>query len=218
MKLALTRNQTIAGVAAIAALALVITAATTGAFDSTREVTLPAGTTISVRLDHALSTDQNESGDDFEATVYSPVVADGVTVIPAGAAARGQIVEARESGRLKGVARLRVTLDEVEVDDSWVDINTTASSRQAGNHKKRNAILIGGGAGTGALIGAIAGGGTGAAIGAGIGAGAGTAAAAYTGKKDIRLPAETLLTFRLTEPVTVNVKKNPDKDKDEDES
>lgn len=212
MKLALKRNYAIIGVGIAAMLAVIITAAATGAFDPTREVTLPAGTTITVRLNHALATDQNDSGDDFEATVSSPVVVEGLTVIAAGAGARGEIIESRESGRLKGVARLRLTLDEIEVNDNWYDVNTTANSRSAGNHKKRNAILIGGGAGTGALIGALAGGGKGAAIGAGIGAGAGTAAAAYTGKKDIRLAAETPLTFRLTEPITVEVKKRQEKD------
>jgi len=66
--------------------------------------------------------------------------------------------------------------------------------------------LIGGGAGVGAVIGGIAGGGVGALIGSSVGAGAGTAGAAFTGKKDIRVPAETTLTFRLTRAVTIPVK------------
>jgi hypothetical protein len=72
------------------------------------------------------------------------------------------------------------------------------------NHNKRNAEFIGGDAG--ALIGGLAGGGKGALIGAAAGAGAGTGAAAYTGKQDVRLPAETRMSFRLTKPVTISVK------------
>jgi hypothetical protein len=83
---------------------------------------------------------------------------------------------------------------------------TAARTRIGGKHKRRNLALIGGGAGGGALIGAVAAGGKGALIGGPIGAGVGTAAAFITGKKDITLPPETPLTFTLAEPVTVNAK------------
>ena len=68
---------------------------------------------------------------------------------------------------------------------------------------KRSAALIGGGAGAGAIIGALAGGGKGAAIGAAVGAGAGTAGAGLTGNQDINIPAESLLSFKLQSPVEV---------------
>jgi len=174
--------------------------------DRSETVTLPAGTTIQVSLAHAISSDQAKSGDDFEATVASPVIVDGKTAIPQGSEVQGRLVDARESGRLKGVARLRLALDEVEVNGDWYEVETTSVTRSGQNHNKRNWLMIGGGTAGGALIGGLAGGGKGAAIGAGVGAGAGTATAAYTGKKDIRLPAETVLSFRLTQPVSVKVK------------
>jgi hypothetical protein len=92
-----------------------------------------------------------------------------------------------------------------EVEGETYDIRTQAVTRVSGSHRDRNAALIGGGSGAGALVGALAGGGKGALIGAGAGAAAGTVGAAATGKKDVFLPVETRLQFRLKEPVFVRV-------------
>lgn len=166
-------------------------------------VTVPAGTAIHVRLDQALASNRNISGDGFEATVSEPVVLDNKTVIPQGAKVEGRVVEARESGHLRGVARLRLTLASVEVNGKSYEIETSGTGRTGGNHNKRNLGIIGGSGAGGAIIGAIAGGGEGALIGGPIGAGAGTAVAYFTGKKDIRLPAESQLTFKLAQPVSI---------------
>jgi hypothetical protein len=166
-------------------------------------VIVPSGTAIHVRLDNALSTNENRPGDGFTATVSEPLIVEGKTVIPQGARARGLVVDARESGRLKGAARMHLELASIEVNGSSYDVKTTDARRQGGNHKKRNWYSIGGGAAGGAVIGAIAGGGEGALIGGPIGAGAGLTYALVTGEKDIRLPAETRLTFKLAQPVTI---------------
>ncbi len=170
-----------------------------------QRVTVPAGTTLRVVLDQSLSTASARSGDSFRATLIEPVVVAGTTVIPKNAAVEGHIVEATSSGRLKGVARLVLTLDAVEVGGRRYELETTTVSRVGQSHKKRNIEIIGGGSALGAIIGGIAGGGKGAAIGAAAGAGAGTATAAATGKKDIRLPAEETLVFRLKAPVEIEV-------------
>jgi hypothetical protein len=170
-------------------------------------VTLPAGTHIRVSLDHAVASDQNRAGEEFSATVSEPVIVDETLVIPAGARATGVLVDAGESGRLKGVARLSLRLTEVQVGDDWYELETHAISRRGPNHKRNNWAWIGGGAATGAVIGAIAGG-KGAAIGGPVGAGAGVAMAAATGKKDIRLGAERQLTFTLAEPVAIQPAKS----------
>ena len=177
-----------------------------GLFQTTKPITVPAGTPIRVVLDQALSSAANRPGDRFEASIAEPVVVDGKTVIPHNAHAEGRVVDARESGRLHGVARLELALDSVEVAGKSYPIDTTADTRIGHNHNKHNLVLIGGGSGLGALIGGLAGGGKGALIGGAAGAGAGTAAAAYTGKKDIHIPAETRMTFRLAQPVTIPVK------------
>lgn len=188
----------------ILAVALSLAAAVRLA-ENTEEITLPAGTTIHVALAQTIASNQAESGDEFDATVAAPVMVNGKVVIPEGSGVVGHVVEARESGRLKGVARLRLTLDEVESYGDSYGVRTTAITLRGGNHKKRNWLIIGGSTAGGALIGGLAGGGAGAAIGGAAGAGAGTGVAAATGKKDIRIPAESVLRFRLTEPITVTV-------------
>ena len=177
-----------------------------GLIESTKPVTVPEGTLVTVVLNQTLSSANNSSGDEFDASVAAPVVVNGKTVIPKDARVKGRVVEAHPSGRLHGVARLRLALKSVEVGGKWYEIDTTGTARAGGSHKKRNIELIGGGAGLGAIIGGIAGGGKGALIGGAAGAGAGTATAAITGKKDIHIPAETHLTFKLTQPVTIPVK------------
>lgn len=169
-------------------------------------VMVPAGTEIQVKLDQSIATDRTTSGDPFQASVAEPVMIDGKAVIPKNALVKGQIVSVRGSGRLAGVARMRLELRSVEVNGTEYELHTSNFARRGGDHKKRNWAFIGGGAGGGALIGALAAGGKGALIGGPIGAGAGIAAATITGKKDFVLPAETLLTFQLVDPVSVQVK------------
>jgi hypothetical protein len=173
---------------------------------SKRPITVPEGTDLTVVLDQGLSTAENRPGDMFQASVAVPIVIDGKTVIPKDARVKGHVVDAQASGRLSGIARLVLTLDSLEVDGESYDIATDDEGRIGKNHNKRNGLLIAGGAGLGALIGGIAGGGKGVLIGSAAGAGSGTAGAAYTGKKDIRVPAETSLTFRLARSATISRK------------
>jgi hypothetical protein len=198
------RNYLIAGGAILLAAALTLSAATLR--DRTDPVTLPEYTPIRVTLDQALASNQSRPGDRFDATVSEPVVVDGKTVIPQGAHAEGLVVDARQSGRLMGRARLQLALQTVAVGGQNYDVRTISHARIGRDHKKRNWEWIGGGASGGALIGALAGGGKGALIGGPVGAGAGTTVALLTGKKDIKLAAETPLKFELAEPVTINVK------------
>jgi len=172
----------------------------------TDPVTVPERTAIRVTLDQSVATNRSKPGDHFVATVSEPVVINGKTVIPQGARAKGLVGEARESGRLMRRARLRLALQTVDVNGQNYDVRTYSHPRIGRDHKKRNWAWIGGGAAGGAAIGALAGGGTGALIGGPIGAGAGVTVALVTGKKDIKLRAETPLRFELAQPVTINVK------------
>jgi hypothetical protein len=193
--------------------AILLTAALTlsaarlkGSSSGTDPVMVPERTWIHVTLDQSLATNRSRPGDHFEATVSEPVVIDGKTVIPQGAHAEGLVVDSRQSGRLMGRARLQLALQTVDVNGQNYDVRTYSHPRVGRDHKKRNWAWIGGGAAGGAAIGALAGGGTGALIGGPVGAAAGTTVALVTGKKDIKLRAETPLRFELAEPVTINVK------------
>lgn len=188
----------------VLAAALVLTAA--ARHDRTDAVMVPERTPIHVTLDQALASNRNAPGDHFAATVSQTIVIGGKTVIPQGSRVEGLVVDARGSGRLRGRARLQLALQTVEVDGKNYEIPTSSSRRVGGDHKKRNLAWIGGGAGGGLVIGAIAGGAKGALIGGPVGAGTGTAVALLTGKRDIKLPPETLLTFRLAQPVTIPVR------------
>ena len=178
-----------------------------GFFDrvAAKPIVIPAGTMITVRLGEAVSSKTSRNGDSFSAEVAQPVEVGGKVVVPSGAEASGHVVEAVPEGRFKGGAKLRLALDSITAKGTRYDIETSVLSRSLKGKGERTAAMIGGGAGGGALIGALAGGGKGALIGGLLGAGAGTAGAAYTGNKNIVLPAESALSFKLTQPLTVKM-------------
>ncbi len=160
-------------------------------------VVIPAGTTLRVRLVQPVGSKISQDGQSFDATVSSPVVVNGSIVIPAGARAVGTVTEAHASGRFKGGETLSLRLNSIRVNGATYSIRTATYSETSTGKGKRTAGFIGRGTGGGALIGGIAGGGKGALIGGLIGAGAGTAGAA-TGNRDITLPSETVVRFRMT--------------------
>jgi Glycine zipper len=151
-----------------------------------RSVVIPSGTEVQMRLNSQLDTAAAKAGQTFEGSVAEPVVVNGRTAIAKGATVNGRVVEAVSSGRLKKPASITLELTSVSTEPLRID---------GKSHLVRNAELIGGGAAAGAVIGAIAGGKKGALIGSAVGAGAGTATAYMTGKKEIVLPPEILLTF-----------------------
>ena len=168
---------------------------------TSKTYTVPAGTIVSVRLGETLGSKTSQPGQSFDGTLAEAIVVEGKEVIPAGADVHGTVVDAKPLGRFKGAASLQIELTSIKD----YKVQTASVNRSAKGKGKRTAVMIGGGAGAGALIGALAGGGKGAAIGAAVGAGAGTAGAAFTGNKDIVLPAETVVSFKLLQPLEVKM-------------
>jgi hypothetical protein len=164
---------------------------------------IPSGTPVTVRLLSTVSSAISHAGDEFAATLDQPIVVDGKTVAPEGAEVTGRVLAARHSGRLMHPGYLRIALASVTLEGQKVPLQTSSIIVAGRSHKRRNLAWIGGGAGGGALIGALASGGSGALIGTAIGAAGGTTAAFATGKKDVGFAAERRLTFRTTRVVTI---------------
>jgi hypothetical protein len=166
-------------------------------------VTIAAGTPIKIRTLSTLSTKDTKTGDAFTATLAEPIVIEGNVVAPRGTQVEGRVADSDSGGRVKGVATISVRLTRLRVGDRNVEIQTGTVARRARTTKRKDAAKVGIGAGIGAAIGAIAGGGQGAAIGAASGGAAGTGLVLATHGDPAVIGAESVLTFKLTAPITV---------------
>ena len=164
-----------------------------------KKYVVPAGSQLVVRMGQTLTAKGSNVGDSFSGALAQSLVVHGVKVIKAGAPVTGTVVAAKGQGRFKGAGDLVIAVNRV----GSYSVATSSYEATVKGKGKRTGAMVGGGAGGGALIGGIAGGGKGALIGGLLGAGAGTAGAAFTGNKDISIPAESVVTFNLTEPITV---------------
>lgn len=172
---------------------------------STAPVTIPAGTLVRVRLNQPLDTAHLQDGAVFQATNAVNVYENGVLALPRGATLTGTVVESKEGakGQLNGSAILQLQLTNVNLDGKVYPVTTDVWSSRSASKAGYTARNTAGGAILGALIGGIIGRGAGAAVGAGVGAVGGLAASSATNGPRIDLPAEALLDFHLSAPVTV---------------
>jgi hypothetical protein len=168
---------------------------------------VPAGTVLTIRTDQALGSKTSQVGTAFTGSVVTPISVEGKMVIPAGAPITGTVLQAKKAGRMKGGAILALSVGSVTVKGHQYNVETEAFNQTSTGKGKRTAGMMVGGTGAGAAIGGLAGGGKGAAIGALVGAGAGTIGA-MTGNRDITLPAESALNFRLVQPLTLRPDSN----------
>ena len=144
-----------------------------------------------------------ETGDRFTGTLAEPVLEGNTVAVPSGSAATGEILLAHKRGRFKGKSVLALTLTRLEVNGATYRIDTSNLDRTKKGKGKRSAAFIGGGAGMGMLIGGLATGGVGLLVGGLAGGGAGALGAAFTGNGDLSIPAESVVTFRLQDALTL---------------
>ena len=181
-----------------------------------RYFSVDANSIIRVRMDNTLNSKTARVGDRFTTTVTEPVYGDGVEVAPVGSKIHGRVSSVRRSGRrtpgsisvsfnqlqLPNGARHTIngSLTTLEADDVRSDNEGGVQGR---SNRKRDAVFIGGGAATGAIIGAIAGGGKGAAIGAILGGGLGTGARVYEKEQDAEVKSGTEFGVILNQRVSL---------------
>jgi hypothetical protein len=169
-------------------------------------VTLNAGLLLPVRLVDSLSSDRNQAGDRFSASLDHELVVDGFVIAERGARVEGQVVAADRGTKAKGNALLSLEVTAIFTSDNqYVAVQTDSFHKRSEPDHKTDAEKIGGGAVVGAIVGAIAGGGKGAAIGAGAGGGVGAGDVMLT-RQSATLASETRVSFRLRAPVTVTEK------------
>jgi len=164
---------------------------------------LPRGTRLEVRLNRTIDVKHTESGDRFAGTLAESVVVGNTVAVPAGSGATGEVLLAHRRGRFKGQSTLALTLTRLDVNGTGYRIDTGTLARSKKGKGKRSAAFIGGGAGMGMLIGGIATGGVGLLVGGLAGGGAGALGAAFTGNRDLSIPAESVVTFRLQDALTL---------------
>lgn len=173
-----------------------------------RDVNIPAGTTLPIRITQTLDSASTQQGDSFSGTVASDVVIDGVVAIPHGAAVSGRVDAVQEAAHFKGNSLLTIELTGLRHRGNNVALATEPYSVAGKGRGKNTAIKTGGGAAVGALLGGIFGGGKGAAIGAAAGGGVGAGSNAITRGEQVQIPSESLVRFHLTNSISLRVSTN----------
>jgi hypothetical protein len=168
-------------------------------------ITIPAGTSLLVRMIDGVDSSKSQVGDTFEGSLESPLMVGDTVVAERGADVFGKLARVKSAGKISGGAELTLELTGVRIAGNIVPIDSTTYEVAGKGRGKESAGRIGGGAALGAIIGAVAGGGAGAAIGAGAGAAAGTTIQLVTHGEKVRIPSETLLEFKLEHDVTVRL-------------
>jgi hypothetical protein len=168
------------------------------------DVNIAAGTPLAIRINQHISVKSSRAGDRFDGEVEEPVAGpDGHVVIPRGAAVTGVVVEAHRRGHFKGASILELRLTYLTLNGTRYRLDTADLTRRKKGKGKRSTAFIGGGSGLGMLVGGVATGGVGLLVGGLAGAGAGTVLAGLTGNRDIEIPAESIVRFRLADNLVV---------------
>jgi len=169
-----------------------------------QEISIPAGTVLSVRMIDSISSDTNQTGEVFHGTLDHSVQVGNRTVLPRGARVRVKLTDAESAGRVKGRSKLNLQLQSVDVGNQHYPIASNVISFRGKSEGKKTAKKAGIGAAVGGGLGALFGGGKGAAIGAGLGAGTGVATNAMHEGEQVYVDSESLVQFRLSAPLRIH--------------
>jgi hypothetical protein len=174
------------------------------------QLTVKTGTFVTVRVNQPLSSDHNQVGDAFTATLARPLVVDGVVVAERGQTIGGRVAEAQKAGRVEGLSRLGIQLTDLTlVDGQQLPIRSQLISRTGPSSSGRDAGAIMGTTAAGAAVGAGVNGGVGAGVGAAAGLVVGTVGVLLTRGHPTVITPESVLTFRVEAPVTFSTDRAP---------
>jgi hypothetical protein len=168
-----------------------------------RTLTVPAGERLQVRMTDAIDSRKNSVGQTFNGALDAPLVHGNRVVVPAGAPVVVLLTNASSAGRIRGSSNLQVRVTSITVGGRQYDVSSDVYEEAGKGKGKQTAVRSGIGAAAGALIGGLAGGGKGAAIGAGAGGGAGLGYQFFTHGSQVKIPSESVVTFRLAAPLSV---------------
>lgn len=170
---------------------------------------VPEGTLVSVRMVDSVNSSVNHTGDIFHSSLANPIAVGDKVVAPKGTDVYLRLVDARSAGHMTGQSELRLELYQLVLNGKSYALVSNDYDVKSSSRGKRSALTIIGGAALGATIGAIAGGGKGAAIGAATGGGGGAAYQGLTKGKQVTIPSETLLDFKLEQPLRITETPEP---------
>jgi hypothetical protein len=201
------REEMRKGISWAATILLVLATAfqATGAPQNVKRITVPAGTRILIRMIDSIDTTKQKAGFRFTASLETNLQAEDVVVAPRGTTVYGKLISAESAGRMKGSSELTLELTDIMINNTAYPLLTSTYEIKGKGEGGNTAKKVVGGAGLGALIGGIAGGGKGAGIGALVGVAGGTAIAGSKKGQQLSIPSETLLEFRLEQPVALPV-------------
>jgi hypothetical protein len=168
-------------------------------------LTLDAGTVIPVRITQTLDSATTQTGDKFTGAIATDLIVEGLVALPQGTAVSGHVDAAQDAAHFKGSSLLTISLSGIDRKGEHLSVVTDAYTKQGEGRGKNTAEKVGGGAAVGAVLGGIFGGGKGAAIGAAAGGGVGAGAQGVTRGQQVQIPSETVVRFRLSDPVVVHI-------------
>jgi outer membrane biosynthesis protein TonB len=168
-------------------------------------ITLPAGTSIPIRITQTLDSATTQTGDKFTGAIASDIIVEGMVVLPQGTPVTGRVDDAQDAAHFKGSSLLTISLSAIDRHGERIQVATEPYSKQGEGRGKNTAEKVGGGAAVGAILGGIFGGGKGAAIGAAAGGGVGAGANGVTRGQQVQIPSESVVRFKLSDPIIVHV-------------
>ena len=181
-----------------------------------RTITIPGGTTLPIRITQTLDSATTQTGENFSGVLATDIVLENSTVLRQGTPVTGHVDEAKDAGHYKGSSLLSISLTSISHQGHRIAITTEPFTKEGAGRGKNTAEKVGGGAAVGAILGGIFGGGKGAAIGAGAGAGVGAGANTVTRGQQVQIPSETIVRFRLVNPISVTIQVGgPNRDHDD---